>query len=88
MVVKVELITKKVPKRVIPKLRKLQAVYMLKHQKKISEAEIIEQAIEKLGAEELKEKKVKHSLEKIFGIGKSGAKGDASKDVDEVVYGV
>ncbi len=83
-----EYITKKVPKDRIPKLRRLQARYMLKYQKRISEAELIGRAIDQLEEVDLEENKgKKYRLEELFGIDKSKTKGNARYDVDEVVYG-
>ena len=82
-----ELITKKVPKRIVHKIRRLQAKYQLMHNSRISEAEIIEKGIEKLEEGDFAGKPAhSYSIEDIFGIVKGGKPGHARYDVDEVVY--
>lgn len=89
MVFESGLITKKVPRRIVPKIRRLQARFMLRHRRRISEAEIIGKAVDEMKDKDLEEKHGRrYGLEDIFGIGTSKVKGDASKDVDQVVYGV
>ncbi|MFH1106365.1 MAG: hypothetical protein V1787_00565 [Candidatus Micrarchaeota archaeon] len=83
------LITKKVPRRIVPKIRRLQANYMLRHRRRISEAEIIEKGVEKLTEDDLMETGKKSARwEDFFGMDKSRTKGDSRTDVDKVVYGI
>ena len=73
----------------VPKLRMLQARLMLSQHKRVSEAEVIERAIDVLVERESKEvNPAGYGLEKMFGIGKSKVKGDVTADVDKVVYGL
>lgn len=92
MVLKVSnsgLITKKVPRRIVPKIRRLQARFILRHRRRISEAEIIGKAVDKLDEKDLDYLvERRYSFEDIFGIDKSKEKSDARRDVDKVVYGV
>lgn len=87
MVLKVEyeLVTKKVPRRIIPVLRGLQAELVLEEGRRVTEAEVIGRAIQEL-ARRPAQKKKKHSFFDIPPM-KGGPKTNVAKDLDEVVYG-
>ncbi len=85
-------VTKKMPRNKVPKLRHIQATKMLRLHRRVSEAEIIGEAIDELDRKEslasrLPEKR--KTLDDITGFFKykGGKKYDSSKDLDDVVYG-
>ena len=84
-----EYITKKLPRSINGKLRKLQARYQLRTQKRISEGVIVERALESLEhhPEHLFGVEKKGSILDIIGIDKSRKKSDVVKELDEVLYG-
>ncbi len=87
-----EYVTKKIPRRVVPKLRRIQARRMLRVHRRVSEAEIFEEAIDDLEKKErqnlAKNKREKHSILNICGFYKAtGKKMNATEELDNVVYG-
>lgn len=84
-----EYITKKIPRRAVRGLRKLQARLQLKTKKRLPEARVIEKAIE---FAEKKEKEFMQGFEKKYTlldmagfINKKGRR-NATRELDEVVY--
>ena len=82
------MVSKKVPKRSNPKIRKLQAEYMFTTHNRISEGMIIDKALD----DSLEMKGIRnahgnkgHSLMELSGIFKLGK--NASREIDDVVYG-
>ena len=86
-VVNMELVSKKVPKSIIPKLRRLQARYMLKNQRRVSEAEIIEEAVERMEKEDIPEIGKRYTVLDLIGTIKGGKRFNAEKELDDIVYG-
>lgn len=87
-----ELVSKKVPKTLDKKLKHLQAKYQLRHGKRISEARIIETAVEYLEKDEealapRSHEKSMHALSDWLGFVKGGPKTNATEELDRVVYG-
>ncbi|MFQ5406670.1 MAG: hypothetical protein ACE5DI_05950 [Candidatus Micrarchaeia archaeon] len=85
-------VSKKIPKRAVPKLRRLQARLMLRRGKKVSEATLFEELLDlglkferKLTKKEKQEESFFSNLPKPK---KRVPKFDAEKEIDKVVYGI
>ncbi len=78
-----EYITKKVPKNLSGRIRRLKALMSLRMKRKVTEGEVIALGIAKL--EEGEERRSRNALIELSGIIKNGK--SSSKEVDDVVYG-
>ena len=85
-----ELISKKVPRTLDERLKRIQARYQLKHRKRISEGKIIELAVDYLEAHseglELDSTKKKYALTDLIGIVKGLPKMNATEELDDLLY--
>ena len=84
-----EYISKKIPKESDPVLKYVQAQLQLERGKKVTEADVIEMAIEHVAEERYgyKEKKAKYTWKDIEGSIKGGKK-STEKEIDKLVYGI
>ena len=82
-----EFVTKKVFKRDTPLIRELQAEYTLIEERRLTEAEVIEKALEELRHGLKKAKKKKYRMEDFIGSIKGGPKTNVAEDLDDVLYG-
>lgn len=82
-------VTKKILRKSVPKIRQIQARRMLRLHRRVSEAEIIDEAINYLERKELRTPtSAKHSILNICNFYKAtGKKSNATEELDEVVYG-
>ncbi len=83
-----EYITKKLPRRLNDRLRRLQAKYQLKHRRRVSEGRLVEMALDyamKHERELFSEKK--KGISKAFGAYSSKGKTNCTEEIDSVVYG-
>ena len=83
-----EMVSKKVPKSSLQKLRVLQARYMLRRHERISEGRLIDKALDELIINEEKRSKEnkKFCFSDISGMF-SMKRGITDKEIDDVVYG-
>jgi hypothetical protein len=80
-----EFITKKIRKSSIGRLRRLQAREMFNRGEKVSEADIIDWALETMEKAKFR-KKTGTNLSKLYGTLDFGGKTDITKELDDVVY--
>jgi hypothetical protein len=80
-----EFITKKIRKSSIGRLRRLQAREMFRRGEKVSEADIIDEALETMEKAKFK-KKNGTNLSMLYGTLDFGGKTDITKELDDVVY--
>ena len=83
-----EYVTVKVPRKALPIIHELQAEETLEEGRKVSQAEVILEALEEKKAKKTHASKKKtYSFWDIYGSIKGGKKTNSSKDIDNVVYG-
>lgn len=82
---KVEYVTKKVPVSIVPLVRVLQARLTLAFGRKVTEAEVFEEAVKELAQKPLEEKK--YTLADLCGMIKGKPEYNSTKELNDVVYG-
>ncbi len=84
-----EYVTKKVPKHTAPLIRELAARCTLARGRRVTEAEVISEAVDDFMQKPVQAKRVKHSLMDLSGIITGGPRTNSasSKAIDDVVYG-
>lgn len=83
-----EFVSLRVPKKIMPKLYRLKAKLMLERERKVSDAEVVVDAIEsKLMNEPEFYRKDGVNIWDYVGFIKGGKPSNAAVDVDEVLYG-
>jgi hypothetical protein len=83
--VKMEYVTKKIPKSLVGRINVLKARMQIKTRRKVTEGEVISIAINRL--ENDIEKKKRYSLANLAGTIKKGKKSNPN-EIDRIVYGV
>ncbi|OIO24605.1 hypothetical protein AUJ14_05730 [Candidatus Micrarchaeota archaeon CG1_02_55_22] len=81
-----EYVTKKVPRRLVPVIHRLQAKRSLAEGRRVTEAEVIAEAVEECDRTYVAAKK-KYLLKDLCGSLKGGPKANATAELDDVVYG-
>lgn len=87
-----DLVSKKVPRSLDARLKRLQARYQLKHRRRMSEARIIDVAVRHLEEHDVLESVEAPKMNKakkltdLIGIIKGGPRTNATEELDDVVY--